>query len=53
MVQARTTKDAIAVILDFVEPFRAGGNDLAGGEGAELKRLKHAPNIGARGFGPA
>jgi hypothetical protein len=32
--------NAKTVLLDFVEPFRAGGN-LAFGGNAELKRLKH------------
>jgi hypothetical protein len=35
---------AVAVVLHFVEPIRAGWNLYSLGGQAELKRLKHAPH---------
>jgi len=38
---------AVAVILDLVEPIRAAGDLDAASGNAKLKRLKHAPEMGA------
>ena len=38
---------AVAVVLDLVEPIRAARDLDAASGNAELKRLKHAPDIGA------
>ena len=38
---------AVAVILDLVEPIRTAGDLDAASGNAELKRLKHSPEIGA------
>ena len=37
----------IAAVLNLVEPIRAAGDLDAASGNAELKRLKHAPEIGA------
>ena len=39
--------DAEAVVLDFVKPFWSVRDGGGFGRNAELKRLKHAPKIGA------
>jgi hypothetical protein len=38
---------AVAVIFDLVEPIRAVGDFCTSGRNAKLKRLKHAPQMGA------
>jgi len=45
-IAAALDSQAVAVILDLVEPVRAGWNLYSLGGQAELKRLKHAPKIG-------
>ena len=42
--------EAVAVILHFMQPVRAGGNGRGGGGQAELKGLEHAANIGIATF---
>jgi hypothetical protein len=40
---------SVPVVLDLVEPIRAAGDFGAACRNAKLKRLEHAPEIGARG----